>query len=254
MSVQSSGPAARSRRRRSCRRRAVARRAGGASRGCARRNCRCVSSPTPRRGPRRAPVAGLAALGLVVAEPDEIFTPASLIATSSPRAATRPSAHPSGFARGFRRARIRGEDAVVIGDARETFTYDNLNRAFRLIQTARNFSLWRATAIFSTATRTEPRCRRFRRRAGICGREAGRMCSASRRRSFFIRRGRGAGRPGGPRLMIGDDAEADIGGAMRGGPAGALVRTGKYRAGQEKTLAIRRPWSPTIFRRWSMRF
>jgi len=38
-------------------------------------------------------------------------------------------------------------------------------------------------------------------------------------------------------LMVGDDAEADVGGAMASGLAGALVRTGKYRAGQEERLA-----------------
>jgi ribonucleotide monophosphatase NagD (HAD superfamily) len=36
--------------------------------------------------------------------------------------------------------------------------------------------------------------------------------------------------------MIGDDAEADVGGAMAAGLMGVLVQTGKYRSGQEKEL------------------
>jgi ribonucleotide monophosphatase NagD (HAD superfamily) len=36
--------------------------------------------------------------------------------------------------------------------------------------------------------------------------------------------------------MIGDDAEADVGGAMAAGLMGVLVQTGKYRPGQERVL------------------
>ena len=43
-------------------------------------------------------------------------------------------------------------------------------------------------------------------------------------------------------VMIGDDAEADVGGAMASGLTGILVKTGKYRPGQETTL----PQPPTL--------
>jgi ribonucleotide monophosphatase NagD (HAD superfamily) len=39
--------------------------------------------------------------------------------------------------------------------------------------------------------------------------------------------------------MIGDDAEADVGGAMAAGLQGILVQTGKYRPGQEMNLPER---------------
>lgn len=39
--------------------------------------------------------------------------------------------------------------------------------------------------------------------------------------------------------MIGDDVEADVGGAMAAGLMGVLVRTGKYRPGQEAHLVER---------------
>jgi ribonucleotide monophosphatase NagD (HAD superfamily) len=36
--------------------------------------------------------------------------------------------------------------------------------------------------------------------------------------------------------MIGDDAASDVGGALKAGLQGILVRTGKYRPGDEKLL------------------
>ena len=39
-------------------------------------------------------------------------------------------------------------------------------------------------------------------------------------------------------VMIGDDVEADVGGAMAAGIKGILVRTGKYRPGDETELAL----------------
>ena len=41
-------------------------------------------------------------------------------------------------------------------------------------------------------------------------------------------------------VVIGDDAEADVGGAMSAGLQGILVQTGKYQPGQEKNL-LQRP-------------
>jgi ribonucleotide monophosphatase NagD (HAD superfamily) len=43
-------------------------------------------------------------------------------------------------------------------------------------------------------------------------------------------------------VMIGDDAEADVGGAMASGLMGILVKTGKYRPGKETDL----PQAPTL--------
>ena len=36
--------------------------------------------------------------------------------------------------------------------------------------------------------------------------------------------------------MVGDDVEADVGGAMAAGLKGVLVRTGKYRPGDEDRI------------------
>ena len=55
------------------------------------------------------------------------------------------------------------------------------------------------------------------------------MWWASRRVGFFDEILRGLRVDAGAAAMVGDDVESDIGGAMRAGLAGILVRTGKYR-------------------------
>ncbi len=37
-------------------------------------------------------------------------------------------------------------------------------------------------------------------------------------------------------VMVGDDVEADVGGALAAGLAGVLVKTGKYESGAESTI------------------
>ncbi|HYA80225.1 MAG TPA: HAD hydrolase-like protein, partial [Methylocystis sp.] len=58
-------------------------------------------------------------------------------------------------------------------------------------------------------------------------------------RMFFDLAVEGLQRPAENAAMIGDDAEADVGGAMAAGLMGVLVRTGKYRPGQEALLSHR---------------
>ncbi len=196
---------------------------------------RFVTNTTRR--PRRSVAARLAALGLVVAE-DEIFTPASLMRDQLASRGLAPLllVHPDlreDFA-----GLAEGGDAVVIGDAGETFTYDGLNRAFRALVHGADF--------FALA-----RNRNFLDSDGELSLDAGGFVAAleyaARREAvvvgkpspdFFHSAVEALGVPAGHVLMIGDDAEADIGGASAAGLLGALVKTGKYRDGQEKALAI----------------
>jgi len=61
---------------------------------------------------------------------------------------------------------------------------------------------------------------------------------------FFSHVLEGMGAAPGEAVMIGDDIESDIGGALRAGLAGILVRTGKYRdsdvlaSGTEPTATV----------------
>lgn len=195
---------------------------------------RFVTNTTRR--PRRAIAEGLAALGLDVAE-DELFTPAGLVRDCLARDHLAPLLviHPDlreDFA-----GLAEGAGAVVIGDAGEHFTYDGLNRAFRALIHGADFL---ALA----------RNRNFLDRDGELSLDVGGFVAALEYASareakvigkpspdFFAAALAALGLDAQNVLMVGDDAEADVGGAMAAGLAGALVRTGKYRAGQEERLA-----------------
>ncbi len=195
---------------------------------------RFVTNTTRR--PRRRIVEGLAGLGLRIAE-EELFTPAALARDYLVARRLRPLflIHPD-LAEDFA-GLATGEDAVVIGDAAEHFTYAGLNRAFR--------ALHRGAEFLALA-----RNRHFLDRDGelsldvggfvaalefACGRKAKVFGKPSP--DFFRLAAGSLGAPPERILMIGDDAEADVGGALAAGLLAALVRTGKYRRGQERELS-----------------
>ncbi|MCC7410151.1 MAG: TIGR01458 family HAD-type hydrolase [Gammaproteobacteria bacterium] len=127
--------------------------------------------------------------------------------------------------------------AVVVGDAGEAFDYASLNTAFRhLVAGAELFAL--------AANRS------FRDADGGLSLDAGpfvhalEYASGCRARvfgkpspDFYASALRSLGCAAGVAIMVGDDVEADVAGAMAGGMHGLLVRTGKYVAGAEATIA-----------------
>jgi HAD superfamily hydrolase (TIGR01458 family) len=192
------------------------------------------------RRPRRQIVENLARLGVEAASED-VFTPSiaarDLLKSQnlSPLLIVHPnlredfSGLPASVGGGF--------DAVVVGDAGVFFTYDLLNRAYRI--------LLDGAAFFALAKN-----RNFLDRDGQLSLDAGPFVAALEYGSgraasvlgkpaaaFFKLAVESLGCPAGDVAMIGDDAEADVGGAMAAGLQGVLVRTGKYRPGQEKHLA-----------------
>ena len=128
----------------------------------------------------------------------------------------------------------REPNAVVVGDAGAGFSYDSLNAAFRILAADDNAPL------IALATN-----RYFRATDGLAL-DAGPFVAALEYASG--RQAEVAGKPAAPifraaldalgvdpvaALMVGDDVESDIGGAARLGIHTALVRTGKYRPGDE---------------------
>ncbi len=129
-----------------------------------------------------------------------------------------------------------GEDAVVIGDARDAFSYANLNHAFRLIHDGAEFlALARNRNFLDGDRKLSLDVGGFvaaleyasERTAHVFGKPSA---------DFFLGAVAAMGLAPAQTAMIGDDAEADIGGAMAAGLAGILVRTGKYRPGHEKRV------------------
>ena len=127
-------------------------------------------------------------------------------------------------------------DAVLVGDAGEAFSYQSLNRAFRV--------LLRPTPLLAMA-----RNRYFRARDRLCL-DAGPFVCALEQASgvraevlgkpsseFFHAACAAAGCEPARAVMVGDDVESDVLGALEAGLQAVLVRTGKYRPGDETVLA-----------------
>lgn len=118
--------------------------------------------------------------------------------------------------------------AVLVGDIGDDLTYGALNRAFRFILDG---------AAFITLARN----RYFRGTDGLCldvGSIVAALEYATQRkaeligkpaREFFLLACQSIGTLPERTVMIGDDLEADVGGAQAAGFVGVLVRTGKFR-------------------------
>ena len=140
--------------------------------------------------------------------------------------------------------------AVVVGDSPEAATWDNLNRAFRLIRNGAELigmhkNRWWLTpdgpTIDSGAFVAGPRVRGGRQ--GEDRRQARpRVLHGGRRRAR--RRGRRAAEPRLRRrdiAMVGDDLETDVRAAQRAGLRGAFVLTGKHTRADLAAAARARP-------------
>lgn len=128
--------------------------------------------------------------------------------------------------------REAGARWVVIGDLGEGWSFRELNRAFRLLQSSPEAELialgmtrfWQAqdglrldTAPFVAALECAAG-----RQPVVMGKPAA---------AFFQAAAKRLGVPADEILMVGDDVRVDVGGAQAAGLKGALVRTGKYREG-----------------------
>ena len=187
------------------------------------------------RTPHRLLLAKLRAMGLEVAD-DELFTPGMAARAMLEREGLRPLllVHPAleeDFA-GLE-ADEDAREAVVLGDAGDAFSYAAMNAAYR--------ALGRGAEFLALANN---RC--FRDEDGGLSLDAGPFVAAlsfaSRREpvvlgkpaaAFFHAALASMGVSPGDAVMVGDDVESDVGGAMAAGLTGILVRTGKYEPGAE---------------------
>lgn len=190
---------------------------------------------TTRRSTRRL-VADLARIGINL-EPGEVLTPAQLAREHLIRNRLTPHllVH-ANLEEEFADLPPGGREAVVVGDAADRFTYANLNAAYRKLEAGADFIALAGN-------------RNFRDADGDLSIDAGAFVTAleyaSGRKALML------GKPAtgffrlavdalgcrpAESVMVGDDAEADVGGALAAGLLGILVRTGKYRAGEEAAM------------------
>lgn len=205
---------------------------------------RFVTNTTARS--REATVAKLRGLGFTVAD-DEVVTPATLAVRHC-------------LDRGHRRValvmadevkRDFGEleavderaDAVVIGDLGAGFAYEPLNRAFRLVMDGAELVALQKNRYWMTPGGLSLDAGAFVAALEYAtGREA--VVVGKPAPGFFAAALDGLGVTAREAIMVGDDIESDVGGALRAGLRAILVKTGKYReeqvaaSGIEPTAAV----------------
>lgn len=193
---------------------------------------RCVTNTT------RTPVAGivdrLKRMGLEV-EADDVFTPARAAREHLKAHDLKAHLliHP---ALGSDLAGLEGTggDAVIIGDAGDGFSYAAMNAAFRKLMAGAEFIALAANRMFMDDDgELSIDCGAFVAALEYAvGREA--IVLGKPSPDFFKAAAESMGCAVDETVMIGDDAEADIAGALAAGVAQAvLVRTGKYLDGDE---------------------
>jgi HAD superfamily hydrolase (TIGR01458 family) len=189
---------------------------------------------TTRRS-RRQVIAELQRMGLHISD-EELLTPALMARAFLQKHQLSPFlvVHPE-LVEDFAGLASGHPEAVIIGDAGDCFTYELLNRAYRKIA--------EGAVLLALAMN-----RNFKDADGGLSLDAGPFVAAleyaSKRKAILL------GKPSaefyqlavaclgskGDLVMVGDDAEADVGGAISAGLMGVLVKTGKYRAGDESAL------------------
>ena len=195
---------------------------------------RCVTNTTRR--PRRALLEGLSRLGFDFTA-DEVLTPAAAVCDRLREMAEIPYLliHPD-LAEDFAAFAAGGKDAVVLGDAGEAFRYETLNQAFRLLMEGAPLYTLAANRYFEDDDGLSLDVGAFvaalEYGSGIKAELFGKPSPA-----FFQAALDGLGCRADEAVMIGDDVEADVNGALALGIAGMLVRTGKYRPEDDMRLA-----------------
>jgi HAD superfamily hydrolase (TIGR01458 family) len=128
-------------------------------------------------------------------------------------------------------------NAVVLGDAGAALTYDGLNQAFRLlmdggplISMGRNRYFRESSGLSLDAG---PFAAALEYAAGVKAEVVGKPDP-----EFFHRALSDLDCPADEAVMIGDDVHDDVCGAVAAGLRGILVRTGKFRPGDEKQLTM----------------
>jgi HAD superfamily hydrolase (TIGR01458 family) len=199
---------------------------------------RLVTNTTMR--PRRAILERLERLG-IDADPSELLTPATLAARRC-----QESGYESvelvvldELVEDLEGIEREGDsaDAVIVGDLGDRWDYEVLNRAFRRLMDGAELIALQKNRYWETAEGLSLDAGPFiaaleyavGREAEVVGKPAP---------SFFELALSDLGVTAERTAMVGDDVEADVGGALEAGIAGVLVRTGKYREEEVKESGI----------------
>lgn len=188
------------------------------------------------RSPRTKILSKLLDMGLRVSA-DEIFTAPMAVQSYLREHNLSPwlLVHPA-IREEFKEFSCENPDAVVLCDAADDMSYENLNQAFRiLLKGARLLAVGDNRyfkEIDGMSLDAGPFIRALEYAAGCEAIIVGKPSPV-----FFNSAGAQLGCRAGETLMVGDDVFADINGALRAGMKAALVQTGKYQPGDEDKIA-----------------
>jgi len=195
---------------------------------------RLVTNTTRR--PKQALIEHLHALGFPI-DPDDMITGTEALVDHLKTARLTPFTlvHPALDA-DFAPLTAGTPDAVVIGDAADRFTYERLNEAFRLLMAGApllaiaNNRYFRDTD--GLALDAGPFVAALEYAAGVRAEVFGKPAPR-----FFHSVVARLGVQPADAVMIGDDVDADVNGALACGLGATLVRTGKYRPQDDARVA-----------------
>ncbi len=124
---------------------------------------------------------------------------------------------------------------MLVGDAGEGFTYENLNQAFRLLLSGAPLLAMGNNRYFKEdegfSLDVGPFVTALEYAAGTQAKVLGKPAP-----EFFHAAAADLGCEVGDVVMVGDDVAADVVGGLAAGLQGVLVQTGKYRPGDEDQL------------------
>ncbi len=197
---------------------------------------RCLTNST--RQPKHRIMDKLRDLKFEI-QPEEVFTPVAACLDWLSRTGHSPRllVHPA-LEEEFSACDRNGPPAVIVGDAAQEFSYENMNRAYRLLQNGAPLIALANNRIFKDEDgqlSLDAGCfvKALEYATGIRAQLLGKPDPG-----FFRAAVASTGAAPAQTAMIGDDAESDIAGALVAGLAEAyLVRTGKFREGDETRFA-----------------
>lgn len=131
-----------------------------------------------------------------------------------------------------------GADAVIVGDLGDGWTYAALNRAFRLVMDGADLLALQRNRFWQRGDGLSLDAGPF-----VAALEYATGCEATvvgkPSPAFFAEVLGDVGVDAGDAVMVGDDVETDIGGALAAGLSAVLVRTGKYREEVVRSSGVR---------------
>lgn len=190
-------------------------------------------------------IEDLQAMGIGIA-PDELFTAPMAAKTYIQQQSLRPLCliHPA-LQKEFAALEQNDPNCVLLGDARDALNYKNLNRAFQLCKAGAPLIGIGMNKYFRDDDGLKLDAGGFIRLVEWAA-DVEAIIMGKPSAAFYSLIVASTGLPASECLMVGDDVDSDVVGAIAAGLQGCLVQTGKYQRGDEQRLPVGARLLPSI--------